>query len=302
MRRMQQLPTVCAAECTAAGLRLNERGNALLLEGVEDDDGWFAPFDAPLVRGARCALEAALRALPPPPRTHRTDASWAFLAHPPPPPPPRELEAEKSSPGYRAMLPLRARLPAHAMGRQIAEMVRSERVVLVLGATGCAGLATRTCTPRGVADVHPCVPARLACLPALRACPPAEHTLASRAAGGKSTQVPQALLEDLVGRGEPCRLVASQPRRLAATAVAERVAAERGGSAGGTVGYKVRFEEKLGAATRLAFVTVGVLLKAMQSNPLLRGATHIIVDEVHELTLTPTLTLALTLTLILTLP
>ena len=59
---------------------------------------------------------------------------------------------------------------------------------------------------------------------------------------------------------------------------------------------------QLGAATRLAFVTVGVLLKAMQSNPLLRGATHIIVDEVHELTLTPTLTLALTLTLILTLP
>ena len=65
------------------------------------------------------------------------------------------------------MLPLRTRLPAHAMGRQIAERVRSERVVLVLGATGC----------------------------------------------GKSTQVPQALLEDLVGRGEPCRLVASQPRR-----------------------------------------------------------------------------------------
>ena len=64
--------------------------------------------------------------------------------------------------------------------------------------------------------------------------------------------------------------------------MAERVAAERGGGAGGVVGYKVRFEEKLGAATRLAFVTVGVLLKAMQSNPLLRGATHIIVDEVHE--------------------
>ena len=85
-----------------------------------------------------------------------------------------------------------------------------------------------------------------------------------------------------MGRGEPCRLVASQPRRLAATAIAERVAAERGGSAGGAVGYKVRFEERLGAATRLAFVTVGVLLKAMQSNPLLSGATHIIVDEVHE--------------------
>ena len=66
---------MCAAECAAAGVRLNERGNALLLEGVEDDDGWFAPFDAALVRGA---LEAALRALPPPPRTHTSEASWAL--------------------------------------------------------------------------------------------------------------------------------------------------------------------------------------------------------------------------------
>ena len=54
------------------------RGNALLLEGVEDDDGWFAPFDAALVRGARIALETALRALPPPPRTHCSEASWAL--------------------------------------------------------------------------------------------------------------------------------------------------------------------------------------------------------------------------------
>ena len=176
MRRMQQLPTVCAAECVAAGVRLNERGNALLLEGVEDDDGWFAPFDAALVRGARGALEAALRALPPPPRTNRSEASWAFLAHPPPPPQPRELEVEMSSPGYRAMLPLRARLPAHAMGRQIAEMVRSERVVLVLGATGCAGLATRTCTPRSVADVHPCARC-VPCVPCVHACMPTERTL-----------------------------------------------------------------------------------------------------------------------------
>ena len=69
---------MCAAECAAAGVRLNERGNALLLEGVEDDDGWFAPFDAALVRGARGALEAALRALPPPPHTHTSEASWAL--------------------------------------------------------------------------------------------------------------------------------------------------------------------------------------------------------------------------------
>ena len=89
---------MCAAECAAAGVRLNERGNALLLEGVEDDDGWFAPFDAALVRGARGALEAALRALPPPPRTHASEASRALgsgLGSPEPEPEPEpELEPE----------------------------------------------------------------------------------------------------------------------------------------------------------------------------------------------------------------
>ena len=97
MKSLKDLPQACAAECAAAGVRLNERRNAFLLEGVEDDDGWFAAFDAALVRGARGALEAALRALPPPPRRERAEASWAFLSSPPPPPAPGELEAEIAS-------------------------------------------------------------------------------------------------------------------------------------------------------------------------------------------------------------
>ena len=61
---------------------------------------------------------------------------------------------------------------------------------------------------------------------------------------GKTTQIPQFLLEDCASRGEFCRLVATQPRRISAVSVAERVALERGGRLGDTVGFKIRFEEK----------------------------------------------------------
>ena len=59
MKSLKDLPQACAAECAAAGVRLNERRNAFLLEGVEDDDGWFAAFDAALVRGAASRMTTA---------------------------------------------------------------------------------------------------------------------------------------------------------------------------------------------------------------------------------------------------
>eukprot|EP00931_Biecheleriopsis_adriatica_P058375 TRINITY_DN34728_c0_g1_i2.p1 TRINITY_DN34728_c0_g1~~TRINITY_DN34728_c0_g1_i2.p1 ORF type:complete len:1070 (+),score=238.07 TRINITY_DN34728_c0_g1_i2:248-3211(+) len=99
---------------------------------------------------------------------------------------------------------------------------------------------------------------------------------------GKTTQIPQLLLEDLASRGESCRIIATQPRRISAYSVAERVAAERGESLGDTVGYKVRFEDSVGPSTQLVFCTVGILLKIMQSNANLDGATHLVIDEVHE--------------------
>lgn len=60
---------------------------------------------------------------------------------------------------------------------------------------------------------------------------------------GKTTQIPQFLLEDCASRGEICRVAATQPRRISAVSVADRVAVERGGKLGDTVGFKIRFED-----------------------------------------------------------
>jgi len=61
---------------------------------------------------------------------------------------------------------------------------------------------------------------------------------------GKTTQVPQFLLEQATTAGKACRLICAQPRRIAAVSVAERVAAERGEELGSTIGFQVRLESK----------------------------------------------------------
>ncbi len=98
---------------------------------------------------------------------------------------------------------------------------------------------------------------------------------------GKSTQIPQMILETgILNAGE--RVVILQPRRLAARLLALRVATERGSPVGGEVGYQVRFEDRTSHATRLVFVTEGILLRQMMRAQSLEGVGAVVFDEFHE--------------------
>ena len=122
-----------------------------------------------------------------------------------------------------------------------------------------------------------------------------EVTICMAATGsGKTSQIPQMILDEYIERGEgaSCNIVCTQPRRLAALSVADRVSKERGETLGKSVGYHVRFESKLPEPNgSITFCTTGVFLKRLQS--VLSGhdnagrgefenLTHIVVDEVHE--------------------
>ena len=100
---------------------------------------------------------------------------------------------------------------------------------------------------------------------------------------GKTTQIPQICLE--LGRGAKGRLVGvTQPRRLAAVTVAERVSRELGEERH-LVGWQHRFGKKLSRDNRVKFMTDGILLAELRSDPLLRAYDTIMVDEAHERTL-----------------
>lgn len=101
---------------------------------------------------------------------------------------------------------------------------------------------------------------------------------------GKSTQIPQFILDDWLSnfKNDHVNIVCTQPRRISAIGVAERIADERIEKIGNSVGYQIRLESKLSASTRLTFCTTGVLLRRLGSDPQLTAVTHVIVDEVHE--------------------
>lgn len=97
---------------------------------------------------------------------------------------------------------------------------------------------------------------------------------------GKSTQVPQILLDGGVLSQERCVIL--QPRRLAARMLAKRVAEERGIQLGREVGYHIRLDNVSCAQTRILFVTEGILLRQMLADPQLRGINTLVFDEFHE--------------------
>lgn len=113
---------------------------------------------------------------------------------------------------------------------------------------------------------------------------------------GKTTQVPQYILDHMWSKGEACKIVCTQPRRISATSVAERISSERGENIGECVGYKIRLESKGGRHSSIVFCTNGVLLRVLiakgsdrsgkvssrREKDDISNITHIIVDEIHE--------------------
>ncbi|KAF9240899.1 P-loop containing nucleoside triphosphate hydrolase protein [Melanogaster broomeanus] len=115
---------------------------------------------------------------------------------------------------------------------------------------------------------------------------------------GKSTQVPAFILEDQLSRGQPCKIYCTEPRRISAVSLAQRVSRELGdppgavGTLSSLVGYSIRLESNTTKNTRLAYVTNGIALRMLEGGSGRGGQgtafdeiTHIIIDEVHERTI-----------------
>ncbi|XP_034024153.1 ATP-dependent DNA/RNA helicase DHX36 [Thalassophryne amazonica] len=104
---------------------------------------------------------------------------------------------------------------------------------------------------------------------------------------GKTTQVPQFILDDYINRGmgSMCRVVCTQPRRISAISVAERVAAERAESVGNgnSCGYQIRLQCRLPRRQgSVLYCTTGIILQWLRSDPLLSSISHLVLDEIHE--------------------
>ncbi|MBC8114587.1 MAG: ATP-dependent RNA helicase, partial [Candidatus Saccharimonas sp.] len=104
--------------------------------------------------------------------------------------------------------------------------------------------------------------------------------LRAPAGAGKTTRVPPALIDHCYRDGG--QVLVLQPRRVAARAVARRMAEERGGRIGDEVGYHIRFDRKVGRETRLVVLTEGLLVRRLQHDPFLDGVAAVVFDEFHE--------------------
>ncbi|AEE17825.1 ATP-dependent RNA helicase [Treponema brennaborense] len=101
--------------------------------------------------------------------------------------------------------------------------------------------------------------------------------LTAETAAGKSTAVPFALLDHFPGK-----IVLLEPRRLAVSAVASRVAPLLGEQPGETAGYRLRFETKISGRTRFEVLTEAILINMLQADPSLEGVSVVVIDEFHE--------------------
>ncbi|MDO9451639.1 MAG: ATP-dependent helicase HrpB [Stagnimonas sp.] len=140
----------------------------------------------------------------------------------------------------------------------------------------------------------PAYPA-LEAVPALKAAlrEQGRAVLAAPPGSGKTTTIPLVLLDEPWLKGKKILLL--EPRRVAARAAAARMAQLLGEKVGDTVGYQIRFERRIGPATRIEVVTEGLLTRRLQADPELPGVGLVIFDEFHERSLDADLALALAL-------
>lgn len=111
--------------------------------------------------------------------------------------------------------------------------------------------------------------------------------IVGKTGSGKTTQLPQIILDDCIRKwkGGTCRIICTQPRRIAATSVAQRVAEERGQELCDQVGYKIGSNAKLpNLRGSITYCTTGIVLQQLIHSPddLLDNISHLIIDEVHE--------------------
>lgn len=99
---------------------------------------------------------------------------------------------------------------------------------------------------------------------------------------GKSTQVPQYILEHYADERRHCNIICTQPRRIAATSIAKFVSESRGWRLGTLVGYQIGMNRMLSEDTRLTFATTGILLQKLINMKNMNQYTHVILDEVRR--------------------
>ncbi|EEP76013.1 conserved hypothetical protein [Uncinocarpus reesii 1704] len=115
--------------------------------------------------------------------------------------------------------------------------------------------------------------------------------ICSETGSGKSTQIPSFILENELTAGRPCKIFATEPRRISAISLAKRVSEELGepkdavGTKRSLVGYAIRLESKVTTSTRLVYATTGVVIRMLEKPEEFKDITHLVLDEVHERTI-----------------
>lgn len=125
---------------------------------------------------------------------------------------------------------------------------------------------------------------------------------------GKSTQLPAFILENELGQGRHCKIYCTEPRRISAISLAQRVSEEMGerrgdcGTSRSLIGYAIRLESQTTASTRLVYATVGIVLRMLERSDGLNEITHLVLDEVHERSIDSDFLLIVLRTLLLSRP